>query len=360
MRQKMMLFCCFIFALPAAALLAQDENWETIPVPGAVCARGAPYSFFHREGASDDLLIFFEGGGACWDGATCQFGTEYSAGGPLFKDTIYFDSDAAYEGIFDWDNPENPLADHNIVYVAYCTADVHSGSSETVYQVPESSLARRSYPVRVNHNGALNARAALDWAYEHYPAPNSIALMGCSAGAYGAIIHSYNIMDHYSGISFTHLSDSGVGVLPEGWQGFRSWNALDNIHAEVVEAGQIDYENLDVNQLYIHTAAAHAGNTFAQYTTAVDETQITFYSIQGGDPMQWTPGMQQKLTELTSAIPNFSIYVAGGASHCILPYDHFYTTETAGVKFHDWVAGQLAGEDTGDVICDIASGECLP
>lgn len=360
MRRMIMFIFCAILALPAVAVLAQDSTWETVPVPEGICSRGTPYSFFYREGSSDDLLIFFEGGGACWNGATCQFGTDYTSGGPLFKDKVAFPDEEEHTGIFDLDNAANPFTDYDIVYVSYCSADVHSGGTEMIYQVPESSLARRGYPVRIHHNGANNASAVLDWTYANYPDPSSVALMGCSAGSYGAIVHAYNVMGNYSDIPVTHLSDAGVGVVPPGWSAFENWGFLENLPAELVEAGQMSYETFTLNDLYAQTAAAYPNNTFAQYTTVADTTQIQFYAIQGGDPHQWPQGMQTRLTELSMTVPNFDAYIAGGSSHCILPEPHFYTMEIAGVNFRDWVAARLAGEETGDVVCDMESGECSP
>ena len=360
MRRMILLTFFALFALPAVAVLAQDSVWETVPVPEGVCARGTPYSFFYREGSGEDLLIFFEGGGACWDGGTCQFGTDYSSGGPLFKDTVYFPDDEEIQGIFDLANEANPLADFDMVYVPYCSADVHSGGTEMIYQVPESSLARRGYPVRIHHNGANNARAVLDWTYANYPDPESVALMGCSAGSYGAILHAYDVMANYSDARVTHLSDAGVGYVPAGWQAFENWGVLEKLPAALMDSGQFTYETFTVNGVYVHTAAAFPENSFAQYTTAADQTQIQFYAIQGGDPNDWPLGMQARMTELMTTLPNFNGYIAGGSDHCILPEPEFYTTEVAGVNFRDWVAARLAGEDTGNVVCDLEGGECFP
>src|SRR5688572_5473335 len=55
---------------PAAA----QTPWTRIATgTGTGCARGTPYSFFHREGTDPDrLLIYFQGGGACWEWVSCS------------------------------------------------------------------------------------------------------------------------------------------------------------------------------------------------------------------------------------------------------------------------------------------------
>lgn len=38
---------------------------------GAPGTTSSSYSFFHRQGTADGLLVFFNGGGACWNAVTC-------------------------------------------------------------------------------------------------------------------------------------------------------------------------------------------------------------------------------------------------------------------------------------------------
>ncbi|MFN8451836.1 MAG: pectin acetylesterase-family hydrolase [Anaerolineae bacterium] len=118
-----------ILLLLGASLPAQAQDWTPVtPVtPGgdAVCARGTPYTFFVRSGDPAKLVIFFEGGGACWNDATC------APGSGLFDEVVEGGEAGAYsQGIFDAANPENPLAGYTIVFVAYCTGDYHLGTQQ--------------------------------------------------------------------------------------------------------------------------------------------------------------------------------------------------------------------------------------
>src|SRR5215831_12302172 len=54
--------------------------WKEIPGgPGTTCAHGGDYSFFVREGDPKRLLVCFQGGGACWNYATCVKNPTYDA-----------------------------------------------------------------------------------------------------------------------------------------------------------------------------------------------------------------------------------------------------------------------------------------
>src|SRR5262245_31856598 len=48
------------------------DTWVNYEPPGAVCANGSQYKFFVKfSRTSSNVVIFFEGGGACWDYAGC-------------------------------------------------------------------------------------------------------------------------------------------------------------------------------------------------------------------------------------------------------------------------------------------------
>ena len=114
------------------------------------------------------------GGGACWDSFTCSI-----------ADAIFNDSvapvrraleDQSFQGIYDRQNPENPFADWYHVVIPYCTGDVHWGDAEVTY-------GEGSGAFDINHVGARNARAVLDWVFTHFTGPEQILVTGCSAGS---------------------------------------------------------------------------------------------------------------------------------------------------------------------------------
>ena len=95
------------------------------------------FSFWARRGTSKNLVVFFEGGGACWDGLTCTF--PIAAGLPSQVPQFFVPaidpnaSPANYDGIFKSDNPANPVKDWSFVYIPYCTGDIHVGSATQQY-----------------------------------------------------------------------------------------------------------------------------------------------------------------------------------------------------------------------------------
>ena len=82
-----------------------DEGWNMLfPGGDTVCSNGNEYAFFVRPGDPKQLLIYFQGGGACWYGEICDV-TERPTYDPLVDVS---DSPALNPaGIFDLENPDD-------------------------------------------------------------------------------------------------------------------------------------------------------------------------------------------------------------------------------------------------------------
>ena len=51
-----------------------EPGWNVIePAGDTVCSDFSPYRFFVRPGDKDKLMVFFQGGGACWEGFPLQW-----------------------------------------------------------------------------------------------------------------------------------------------------------------------------------------------------------------------------------------------------------------------------------------------
>ena len=117
-------------------VVAPANQWTWVDVPGSVCANGTATGFGLNPAADPTtLLIFLQGGGACWDGLTCYgiqsadhlssgYGTDqFAAESPHLSQLI----------LFNRSNARNPWHDANLVYVPYCTGDVHGGDRIVQY-----------------------------------------------------------------------------------------------------------------------------------------------------------------------------------------------------------------------------------
>jgi len=329
MRTRMALLFLFF----SARLL--EAQWQVIEPGGAtICADGSAYKFFVYPGDPGKLLVEFEGGGACWDAATCATSI-YSR--RVATDPLAAGQGGLLVGIYDRANPENPFRDWTHVYVPYCTGDLHWGNRDTTYAAASGAFT-------VHHRGAVNATAALAWAYENVPAPRQLFVAGCSAGGYGSILWSAHLMAHYSGASAVQLADSAAGVVPPGFFAtpLADWNAgaaWPNF-IPALSLDHLDTSRVTMADFYTGVAGYYPLSAFSQFNRLADATQVFFYILTKGalvTPEEWSAQMQASVAQVRSTSPNFFGYTAPGTEHCVINSPAVYTTEVGGVRLVDWI-----------------------
>ncbi len=318
------LWLALLMLLLSVGVAQAQSDWTPItPGATAICARGTPYTFFFRPADPQKLLVFFEGGGACWNDDTCK------PNSGLFDESVEGGEAAAYrQGIFDAGNPANPLAGYSVVFVSYCTGDYHLGTKEVDY--PSGA---------VEHKGNIDVTAALNWVYANYKRPENIVVAGCSAGAIASIYYAPTIARHYRGAYLTQFGDAGVGVVNPDWGGFDVWGVRNR------RAAPDQY----VTSLYSAAARSYPRDRFAQYTSYNDSTQTQYYVLTGA-VTAWPLAMQTDLASLQHS-SNFKSYIAPGGDHCISTTPNFYSMNVNGISFRDWFAALVDNTAVDDVEC---------
>ncbi|MED5618283.1 pectin acetylesterase-family hydrolase [Ideonella sp. BN130291] len=187
-------------ALAAPLASAGLQQWDMVELPvdsGAACGNGTPYRFFvNRAAASNNTVIVYEGGGACWDQKACMGQGPLSAANPdgIPPDYMQHLTNMAANGLV---TPFSARTDPfqavqtqswNIVYLPYCTGDVHSGNKITVYSDADPAHPRVEY-----HRGQVNVRGAAQWLRQNLGQPEKLLLTGFSAGGVGSTV-TYALM----------------------------------------------------------------------------------------------------------------------------------------------------------------------
>jgi len=141
---------------------------------GPICIAGTDYSVFTREGNPSRLLIFEQGGGACWqDFYNCNVLAEAQ------------EPPAPRVGIWDFDSKDNPFADYSIVYMPYCDGSVFTGDNDVFDPAFGAAIGVPAAVVRF-HRGLRNQSAGMDLARAMFPHASRITVAGSSAGGVGA------------------------------------------------------------------------------------------------------------------------------------------------------------------------------
>ncbi|MEP7291463.1 MAG: pectin acetylesterase-family hydrolase [Chloroflexota bacterium] len=326
----------------------QSSLWQKIEPGGdTVCAHGTPYAFWTHEGISNNLLVYFEGGGGCWNADTCRdTGAEFNG----FYDSRIGSADAPYlrGGMLDLSRAENPFHDYSIVYVPSCTGDVHWGDNVYTYEDAEEG------DVTIHFNGFVNAQAALAWAYQHIPAPESVFVSGCSAGSVGSIVHAPYIIEHYAGINAAipvyQLGDSLSLLFTRPVNLQTDWHAHDNFPQWIPELASMQPLDWTMAKYYQAIASYYPDDTFSQFNSIQDSVQV-FYTFpdDDGDGADWENLLEAHLAIITA--PNYHALTAGGTLHCLTPRPQFYTYAIDGVPVRDWVEDLASGRAVESLHC---------
>lgn len=235
------------FALVLAAPLAQAAffQWEMVELPpdsGAACGDGSPYRFFvNRAPGSKDLVISYEGGGACWDQAACLGQGRLSAANPNGIPADYMQSANVAFGLVTPFTARNDPAQQvqtqswNMVFLPYCTGDVHSGNKVTVYADADPANPRVEY-----HRGQINATQAAQWLRSHLGQPQKLLLTGFSAGGVGSTVTYPIVREILQPTGHASLlADSGP-LMPAPRSGTSTQYPSLPLHEKIREAWGLD------------------------------------------------------------------------------------------------------------------------
>ena len=165
-------------------LYTPDDTYPSGVRPdGPACIAGTEYSVFTREGDPKKLLIFLQGGGACWQGFyNCNVLAEDQSP----------PADGPFPGVFDSTMADNPFADYSVIYMPYCDGSTFGGDNDVndpdwqAYIEGELELPPGFGPPTRHHRGLRNVSAGMEVAADMFPRAKQITVMGHSAGGVGA------------------------------------------------------------------------------------------------------------------------------------------------------------------------------
>ena len=343
-----------------------DDQFDTISPTGTTsyqdkdltptCIYNTPYHFFAKRGSVNKLLMYYQGGGACWEQLTCGIPVCDSEVNPAGGDNP---NNSFYTGFADLTNPDNPFRDWNIVFVSYCTCDVHFGDAEQYYD-----NATPGSPLHVWHRGFHNAKIAEKFAREHFVNPEEVFVTGSSAGAYGAIFQAPLLHAAWPYSKFSVLGDAGNGVITESFlqNEFDNWLFTANL-PEYLDEDAIITDGGGIPEFMREVADYFPATNWAHYTAAFDGGsggQTGFYNVMlhDNDPgyalnwwkasCAWNGVMRQQAAdtyaEVAAANDNYRYYIATGSRHTMWGTDRVYTDTTGGVPLLvDWVNDMRTG-----------------
>ena len=329
---------------PAAETLAPDATdapvmtptWETVDAPSeCMCADGSPFHFYLREASPTKVLFFLEGGGACFSAQMCTPGSgTYSENiSPLTQ----LENSA---GIFDFTNPENPFADYSVVYVPYCTGDVHSGNITQDY----------GNGVVIEHKGFVNASNALDTMIKRFPDTAQLVVAGSSAGSFPTPVFAAMAGDQLPNADLKVFADSSGAVHDAMGFVVGNWGTLETL-PDWPEMEGLTVDKFTPAYTFIKAAEHNPKITFARHDFAFDSVLSSFARMAGLSPEDLVSVMRTNESKVEATGVNVANWISPGDDHTIAGRAQFYTEEMNGVRFVDWFTAFMNGTPEADNYC---------
>ena len=287
---------------------ATSGTWSYVPIDGAVCANGSPTGIGINVGTSKRLVIYMEGGGACWDEATC-FKT--SVGGQSYAQNLDGWDEAKFtarvalmnESHLSRTSANNPFKDDTFVYVPYCTGDVHAGNKVQTY--PEHTMS---------FVGRKNMDAYLAKLTTQFGDASRVVLTGSSAGGFGAAINYWRVAKAFGSVRVDLVDDSGPPFPTDQMAYYPQWvPAWDLEGALPPDCAECAGGNIP--KIMPYYAKTYPNSRFALLSYDQDGTISFFFNLQQND-FQYQLGLMNAATFDPNA--NTKYYEVAGTTHTML------------------------------------------
>jgi hypothetical protein len=306
---------------PLGSLETPPNTWAWVGIDGTTCANGSTAGIGINRSGQDDgtLFVYFEGGGACWDTATCTAQPPVAVNLDVTYDQDRLNIDVA--GLQIQRQSGTILDTTNFVFVPYCTADLHAGTTVTAYPGGPT----------IHHTGGTNTQTFVDKLHDQFPDAQTIWLVGSSAGGYGATLDMNRFSDAWPSAQVELLEDSSP-FIPF----VANYATLQTAWAIAFPPGCADCTT-NFTSAFDTVVAAHPTSRIGLLTWDNDQTIEAYF----GYTTALAP-IQADLLANHFNKPHTRVYEAPGTSHTML--GELTSISVDNVLLEVWVAQWLAGD----------------
>lgn len=314
-------------------ITAEAGTWTWVDFPDSTCADGTPTGISVNVGTSDNLIVFFSGGGACWDALTCLT-LHTSSSGPYGQKE--FDASAGHgNSLLSREDPQSPFYDWTLVSVPYCTGDLHIGDSVASYDAGDG-------PVSYYHKGHANVLAYLKRLGATFASPTRVAVVGSSSGGAGTLLNYPDFRRYWPSAEMYLVDDAApllVGdamppTLRSAWDS--SWE-LSPLLADV--CGDASCED-DLSGVHAALAASYPTDRMALLSSLQDRVFSTYVGLSG-------EAFQAQLELLTTDVllpsGTWQPFYIEGDTHSLLMAPE--AAESNGVSLQTWLTQMVTDSD---------------
>ena len=321
-----------------------EREWTWFPVDGNTCMNGSDTGIgLNLDYSSDKLVIFLEGGGACFNSTTCA-GVAHQDGfgeAELTELVPYFDA----SGLLSRDDAANPVAGWSYVFVPYCTGDVHSGAQ------PDGAGGR-------DFVGYGNVTRAAQLVSDRMGGQlTQVLLTGQSAGGFGAAYNFDQVATIFGDVPVDLLDDSGppmsnTYLTPCFQELIRDqWNLEATLPEDCDEC--VDDEGGGLIHLVDAMSEKYPERRLGIVTSLRDGTIRQFYGfgypdcenpvgVMAGPVFQ--AGVEELRDDILAPLDNARAFTIDSTTH-VWTDNPLGETEVDGVTLGAWIGQLLDGSD---------------
>ena len=282
------------------------DTWIWSDYGGNVCADGSTTGFaYNMHANANDLLIYFDGGGACWDTETCFTNpTAYNlqgynnasfqtwTKGALESQILLTSRDPARN---------NPWANAHFVFVPYCTGDIHGGNAVVTYP---------GAPAPINHKGYVNFQNILGVLSGAVPMVSNVWMTGTSAGCFGATLN-YIAAKKTWPWARTHLIGDSCETTPGFLNTKPSWN--------LQQPAKSDCPNCVNGEFNTFLPALSQANTGSRFGSISFQQDTTLPNFMGVSVDSFATLISQYFANITRTPTNMAKdFLVAGSGHGVL------------------------------------------
>ncbi len=300
---------------------APADIWTWVPVPGMACGNGSSTGIgLNPHAGATHLLVYLQGGGACFDATSC-WGAQPTASNMTGYGATDFASDPTTGAeIFQRATAGNPFKDATMVFVPYCTGDLHIGTAIASYSV--NGTATPTYFYGAHNVDTLSAVLA-----STYTGLARVFLSGVSAGGFGTFLNQDAVAHAFGSVRVDVLDDSGPALV--GGAILPDWGARLPPACTTCT---------DANSIFLFTRKTYPNSRYGFMTFQTDTTLPLFFGVSDS---AFATEIQTFVTSLASD-PNAKAFVDSASGHVVLAE----TDATAAPYILPWLT-QMATDDAG-------------
>jgi hypothetical protein len=299
------------YVLPSPnAIIAPAETWTWVDFTNCYCMEGTTTGIgVNLVPNSKNVLIFLNGGGACWDYTTCYL-LNTATHGP-FGQTEFNNVLPSLSQIWflDRTSTNNPFQDYSYILVPYCTGDVHAGSRIDTYN--------GKVTMQVGYENLANY---LERIVATFPGAQHVVLSGSSAGGFGATFNWAQTQQAFGNARVDLIDDSGPILEPDtmaqgsglflpGSTPLTNWDISAAIPQMCVSCAT------NMASLYAFVSGSAPPHRVALLSYTQDSTISAYYQLSTS---VFNAGLNELVATEFGAYANLAYFFVSGQSHTLL------------------------------------------